>query len=693
MKLKLIATILLCFWEINFFASPTNSKFSTYKQLDGTEISLCKKGDEFFHYYMTLDGIPVIEADNGGLYYGIVSDASITISDKLAHNINDRSNDEEAFTAPYKDTAKHLSKLWHKLRVDMQAHSMQFAKALKRQETNNKLNIGKKKGLVILVEFANANMNGDTANSDFDRMFNEIGYSEDNHIGSVHDYFYDQSFGQFDLTFDVVGPIRLSKNYGYYGQNLNEFRGDKRAGSMVIEACKAVDDIVDFKKYDWDNDGIVETVYVVYAGYGENASDDSSTIWPHKSSLSSRGIIGDGDGSLSLDDVIIDIYACSAELAGASGLNRNGIGTPCHEFSHCLGLPDLYDTDYSGAFGMNKWDVMDSGSYSGPNERGEVPYGYSAFERASVGWMDIDILQSNNEYILPPLNDHPNAFMLINDGNENEYFIIENHQSVKWYSYVGKYTGIHGMMVTHVDYDENCWERNTVNSNPSHMRESIVPADKSYGIYNSANKYFSLSESDFRGDLFPGIKDVNRFSTNEYENCGGKLFNINTDQSYNVNLNIDNIVEEDGVIFFTAGKPIDAPTNVSVSQIDDKLEIKWISVQDAEEYIIELYKIKSILPSRIEKEIIDNIYNTTYIVDGIDCKQCVVKVKAKNKYVSSEWSEQVKIAIDPNAVSEIYEDNAQAEYFTIDGVRSVGTTHKGVYIVKQNGGYKKIYLR
>lgn len=127
---------------------------------------------------------------------------------------------------------------------------------------------------------------------------------------------------------------------------------------MIIEACQLVDDKVNFKDYDWDGDGEVDQVFVIYAGYGEHAGAPSNTIWPHESSLGNRSIM--------LDGVRINTYACSSELNGNSGQVMAGIGTPCHEFSHCLGFPDLYDTDYSGAFGMSYWDVMNSGSHSGP---------------------------------------------------------------------------------------------------------------------------------------------------------------------------------------------------------------------------------------------------------------------------------------------------------------------------------------
>ena len=46
--------------------------------------------------------------------------------------------------------------------------------------------------------------------------------------------------------------------------------------------------------------------------------------------------------SVKLDGVTVDTYACGSELMGISGKTLDGIGTMCHEYSHCLGLPDFY---------------------------------------------------------------------------------------------------------------------------------------------------------------------------------------------------------------------------------------------------------------------------------------------------------------------------------------------------------------
>lgn len=690
MELRILVYVLLSIITHSLYAIPAFRGLFHHLQGDKTSITLRVIGDESCHFIITIDSIPVILGNDNSYYYAAIEGHDIVSTGLLAHNQELRNESERLICSSIS-----LNEIYNNLGYGVKTScklAKTYSSSVKKNNRNNYQ--GEKRGLVILVNFANKKMTGNDPNKDFENMFNLHNYSEDNHVGSVHDYFYDQSYGKFDISFDVVGPINLSRNYGYYGQNISNVSGDKYAGSMVIEACNAIDNQIDFKNYDWNNDGMVETVFVVYAGYGENACLDASTIWPHKSSLSGRTSVGDGNGAITLDGVTIDVYACSSELAGSTGVSKNGIGTACHEFSHCLGLPDLYDTDYSGAFGMNKWDVMDAGSYSGPNGRGEVPYGYSAFERAYAGWLELEELEKESWYALQPLNDYAHAYILSNDANENEFFIFENHQPQKWFSFVGKHTDLHGMMITHVDYDEKAWANNNVNGVSSHMRESIVPADKSYGTYYSSDKSYYVSESDYRGDLFPGNKDINRFSSKSHESHGGKLFNKNGNGNYYLNVTIDNITENNGVISFSVANNLKTPKNINASRNGDKLNIHWDEVAGADKYIIEVSRIISYLPSKIENEIIEDVVGTSCSLDYLACRQCSVRVKAKNEFVSSEWSEFVKSTNDTDGINDIENDiSTHREYYMLNGTEAYMPRTNGIYIHKEKNLTTKIYIR
>ena len=235
---------------------------------------------------------------------------------------------------------------------------------------------GVKKGLVVLVDFKNKKFADGHDLEYYKNVINGKDFSdeEEGYVGSVRDYFLAQSNGQFELDFDVVGPVTMSKNYGYYG-NDGAYQKDEKVYEMIKEACDGIKDKVNLKNYDWD--GEADQVFFLYAGLGQASGGSAGTIWPHESELRYWPC-----GVLSYPTGKINTYACANELQpetqGSSRYISAGIGTICHEFSHCLGFADMYDTTGGGGYGMSVFDVMDQGSYNG---NGFVPCNYTAFER------------------------------------------------------------------------------------------------------------------------------------------------------------------------------------------------------------------------------------------------------------------------------------------------------------------------
>ena len=327
---------------------------------------------------------------------------------------------------------------------------------------------GERRGLIILVSFQDQDFGSANPKETWTAIANEQGYTGNGAVGSVSDYFRDQSYDQFHLTFDVVGPVKVAHEHAYYGTNKDwgDPTGwfDQNVGEFVEEACKAVADTVCFADYDWDDDGLVEEVYLVYAGHGENdySDRDSTVIWPHMASLS-----GDWEGyenGLYLQGVCIDVYACSNEIDRGGALA--GMGTICHEFSHCLGLPDLYNTD-TGNSVLGHYDLMDLGSYNGPNNNGWCPPGYSSYERYACGWLTPQETYAVPEDVdLQPLHLSAEARLYRTASDANDYYLIENRQKVSWDSYLPS----DGVMVWHIDYDEEAWWTNVVNNDPAHQR-------------------------------------------------------------------------------------------------------------------------------------------------------------------------------------------------------------------------------
>lgn len=447
----------------------------TIKLADGTSVVAELKGDEFASYW---------QADDGKCYVQDIDSRTFKITDK-AQVVNrglakrQKANDERI---------------------------KRFAKRGPKREITGAFShfTGTKKGLIILVNFKDVKFGRTHTRTMFDNIANKIGFTNSlGFKGSVKDYFLAQSNGQFELDFDVVGPYTLSQNMAYYGAHSKDGNVDVKPGHMVLEACQMADKDVNYKDYDWDGDGKVDQVFVIYAGFGEADGGSEDTIWPHESQLSTWV----SKPYETKDGVSVNTYACGNEntydMLGRSRIN--GIGTICHEFSHCLGYPDLYDTNYGGNFGMGSFDLMCSGSYNGESF---CPPNYSAYEKWIAGWIKPTILDKPASVKGMQAQDvkYGQAFVVYNDNNKNEYYLIENRQQN-----VGiwdKQLPASGMMITHVDYDENIWENNNVNT--------IVNYSNQYGpeyayLYNDhqrltifhADNEEGASANSQAGDLYP----------------------------------------------------------------------------------------------------------------------------------------------------------------------------------------------
>ena len=397
---------------------------------------------------------------------------------------------------------------------------------------------GVKKGLVVLVDFKNKKFADGHDLEYYKNVINGKDFTdeEEGYVGSVRDYFLAQSNGQFELDFDVVGPVTMSKNYGYYG-NDGAYQKDEKVYEMIKEACDGIQDKVNLKDYDWDGDGEADQVFFLYAGLGQASGGSASTIWPHESELRYWPC-----GVLSYSTGKINTYACANELQpetqGSSRYISAGIGTICHEFSHCLGFADMYDTTGGGGYGMSVFDVMDQGSYNG---NGFVPCNYTAFERIYAGWVEaIELESPATVKDMKSVSDYGRPFIMYNYKNTNEYFLMENRQNTGWDK--GLY-GSNGLLIVHVNYVPSRWANNSVNSSAEKIQCcTVVNADGS-----RENTQYSL-----QGDLYPyEVKGVtmNDEFTDESEPAA-KLYTKNSDNSYALGIPITQIKRSKGSISF-----------------------------------------------------------------------------------------------------------------------------------------------
>ena len=385
------------------------------------------------------------------------------------------------------------------------------AEARQKQKARRKAYSGERRGLIILVDFPDVPFLDGNVLQTWTDIVNKSGYADNGAMGSVSDYFYDQSYGQFRLMFDVVGPVTAAQDHDYYGDNIDwgDPTGwfDQNVGELVEEACRGVSDKVSFADYDWDGDGEVEEVYILYAGHGENDywNRDSTVIWPHMATL-----MYDWEGyeeGLMLQGVRINTYACSNEINRSGSLA--GMGTFCHEFSHCLGLPDMYNTE-DGSSVLGRYDLMDQGNYNGNSW---CPVGYSSYERYSSGWLEpvpVDDVKSITiapenltrdlmTAFIRPLHEYPDAFIYHTSEDASDYYLIEYRKKESWDTYIPRA----GLLAWHIDYDEQAWEENTVNNDPYHLRVEhmtvdIVPSGISDVILGSQS---STAIYDLRGNI------------------------------------------------------------------------------------------------------------------------------------------------------------------------------------------------
>lgn len=455
------AAATLCFMQAA--AVPAKRVARTYTQTDGTTITVTLMGDENNHSYVTDDGLTVVRMDNGDFHYRTATGASAV----MAHNSSARTASESAWVAAQADA----------LSMQALANSRNAAKSNKAQrkaaqkvaaDTDVPVT-GTIHVPVVLVNYKDVTFKDSDPTSTFKTQLC-------NGSASVHQYFTDQSRGKLDAQYDVLGPVTLSNNRSYYGGNDSD-GNDQRVGEMVKEAYdKLTATGVSLSKYDNNGDGMVDVAIVLYAGVGEASSDETNSIWPCQWYLSSS----DYGKSATYNGIEVDKFAVFNELSDGK---IDGIGTFCHEFSHCLGLPDLYDVNYSSPtiYAMGSWSILDYGCY---NNDGNTPCGYTAYERDFLGWDTISTPEPNTTYTIEANGD---SYKVVNDANANEYYVLENRQQSGW----DKYLAGSGLMVTHVDYDASAWANNEVNVSRTHKRVSIIAAD---------NKYGDTSES---GDLYP----------------------------------------------------------------------------------------------------------------------------------------------------------------------------------------------
>ena len=537
------------------------------KLVDGTEVRAELRGDEHFHYWRSADGKEYVESGQDGVY-------------KLI--------DKDAFRAKTRKVGRSMT------RAMESAKSKLPESVLISDKTH--------KGLIILVDYPDTDENGnrtlkfrDNHTKEFYKWITNTKTSvmpsvegqkliDAGYAGSVSDYFYTQSNGKFNIQFDVVGPYTLSQKQEFYGHNSGGSNPQDSYGAreMVIEACElaATDPDVDFARYDWDNDDVLDLVYVIYAGLGEAFGGEDNSVWPQ--SFDFTYVEGERAGTLATSYKFNGIEhsllfggknlnrcACSSEIEKdeiTRELTGGAIGTICHEFSHCLGLMDHYvmndpngNDDSKAMYALWEWDLMAHGSYNGG---GKMPAGYNSFEKAYLGWRDpieVDEVGSVKVSGLRPYSENGHAYKVKNHANENEYYLIENRQKTGW----DKALPGSGVLITYMAYDEGIYNDNNINNANDRLRFKVIPAD---------NKDTRDTKE---GDTYPYSTFFSIFTNDRLDDTSSpsnKVYHPNIDGSNNLGYSIKNIsVSKDGLASFDI---------ISKFESKDMLEVTKMSIDN-----------------------------------------------------------------------------------------------------------------
>ena len=487
---KICSIMMLCAVAVSAIAVPARRDGMLRTAADGTEKMVYQHGNELFHY--------LTDAEGNWL-------------------------DEETLM-PMSNERKAAREQAGKARVQ--------ARRAKEETGTDRLLAPR--GAVILVSYPDKAFS--QSNKDMTEWAMGEKYTYNGATGSIHRYFMDQSWGQYDMQIDVYGPVTVSKNASYYGSNDSWSGNDKHPDELVKEACQLADSEcgADFSQYDSNNDGNVDWVVILYAGKGEADGGSKETIWPHQYDLSYTGM------SFKLDGKWVDHYCCLNEIDGSSG-KRCGIGTFCHEFSHVMGLPDFYaTTEGSTHRTLGSWDIMDYGPY---NNDGNTPPSYSAYERWFMGWIEPTLLNTAATVTLANLNheggracyitENGSAISNILRPSPSTFYMLENRQKSGWDQYIKG----SGLMITKVQWSQYKWEYNEVNNDAYSMGVDIIEAKKNTSSY-----------TDKTTDLYPrgatSFTQVTNYQVTDIAMADSIItFNVNGGGS-EINLAIPTVTEQ-----------------------------------------------------------------------------------------------------------------------------------------------------
>lgn len=686
MKIKYLLAAAALAMPALLFAKPADPRVRTMTNPDGTEVQVRVIGDEHFHFMTDVNRTRIIERDNRGFYTDAMRDGKVLLFND--ETISLLREETEAGMPEY--TGNGATGPLKMATLDSEGRS-----------TYPTIGEGNR-SLVVLVEFDDVEFTVENPQEYYTRQLNEPGFSDYWGKGSALDYYKDISNGMYVPQFDVYGPVKVPYEAKYFS-DLDSHRMYYLIKSALTQLHDAGD--IDFSNYDLDNNGIVDTVFIYYAGYGQ-ADSDTETIWPHQYDFNVF-VQYDGKPVLKFDGKRIGPYACGNELSGFNPQTRrqpwkdgsepwvDGIGTFVHEYGHVLGLPDLYDVSYSGTQTPGDWDVMASGCYNG---NGCVPPRYSAYEQWLCKWLEYEDPEDATHYEIPALGTEGARALRLSvpktlGSNATEYFLIEARDKSGWDSCFD--TG--GVMIWHINYEKSVWNSNSVNTGSSHV-----------SIHYANGENHPLFTS---GNIFPG-GDKELKATNKYSKWESPFItSIGYDENARTGYFDYNVIED-----MPTGAPVlhDQP----VADADGKraFTLEWDALEGADSYQLTVQRTSDgIFMDDYNEKNVGNV--CSFKVDNVALsywiKELRVYVRAVvNGFPSRDISNELKfipreLPKDENAVEAIGGDNIvvagahgyvvapdNARIFDISG-REVENSNlpAGIYIVSVGAKSVKVVVR
>lgn len=524
MRILYVATILFQLITLPVKAVQAYPYPITLSQPDGTTLTVCLIGNEFQHYQTTEDGFLLKQNANGYYTYAIINaKGSIEATENIASEIKNRNTKAIQFLKTVPSPEALQTKI-----LSLQKSKMAVTENRPRRAFPV---VGSGKSLVILVNFSDNSFLTPDPKTSFSNLLNQNEYSDNGGTGSARDYFMASSYGKFSPDFEVVGPYTLTQTLEHYGAN-DAAGYDLEAPQLIADACNAANAAgLDFTQYDADNNGIIDNVFIYYAGYNEAEGAAANTIWPHRWTVQPGYNYNGTAASITFDGKVLEDYACTSELKSNNGSNMCGIGTFCHEFGHVLGLPDYYHTSANRTT-LGTWSIMSSGNY---NNGSRTPPTYSVYDRFFLGYLIPNQPTTASDLTLTPIyqgktepaNTNNQAYLLSasthnligNNPTPTEFFMLEYRKKTGWDSYLP----VEGMCIWHIDYNQSAWGNNSPNnytgtsgtqSPSSHLRVYLQPLSGSSTTPGTAFSTGSFTPTTWAGtDINRAITSINKTSS------------------------------------------------------------------------------------------------------------------------------------------------------------------------------------